>query len=154
MKLALCLEYPIDQHGGTEVLVSELIRGLSKHHDILLVSSDDAASFARSKVSGFVKEHISWQPYPVTIASARGLAEKIALAKPDIAHFHFGGNYAWKNRAFAKCPVVHLKEFGVPCLSTNHGAFSIFEGYCWERRNFLIKLALFLPAWRSEEHTS
>ena len=42
MRIALCLEYPIDQLGGTEVLVSELILGLGAQHQVILVSPDDA----------------------------------------------------------------------------------------------------------------
>jgi glycosyltransferase involved in cell wall biosynthesis len=150
MKIGLCLEYPIDQHGGTEVIVIELIRALSKHHRILLVSPDDAGSLERSAVADCVHEHIPWQTEPASIERAKLLGEKIARAAPNLVHFHFGGNYAWKNRAFDKCPVVHVQRLGVPCLSTNHGAFSIFEGYCWEQRHFLIKLALLSPAWLSK----
>jgi len=62
MKIALCLEYPIDQRGGTEVLVSELVKGLGVRHEILLVSPDDAASLAKSPAAPFVKEHISFLP--------------------------------------------------------------------------------------------
>jgi glycosyltransferase involved in cell wall biosynthesis len=83
--------------------------------------------------------------------SARELAKKIAQAKPDLAHFHFGGNYGWGNRSFWNCPIVHLRKSGVPCLSTNHGAFSILEGYCWEKRPLAIKLALLPPAWLSKQ---
>jgi glycosyltransferase involved in cell wall biosynthesis len=151
MKIALCLEYPIDQHGGTEVLVSELIMGLGRRHQILLVSADDASSFARSKVAPWVAEHIQIPPGPPSVSRARELAAKIAQAKPDLAHFHFGGNYGWGNRAFNQCPIVHLHNLGVRCLSTNHGAFSILEGYVWEKRPLALKLALFLPAWLSKQ---
>ena len=150
MKIALCLEYPIDQHGGTEVLVSELILGLADKHQVILVSPDDAASLARSKVAASVTGHISFSPVWNSV-SARALAEKIVAAKPDIAHFHFGGNYSWGNRAFWKCPIVYLRKFGGRCLSTNHGAFSILEGYCWDQRPLAVKLALFLPAWLSKQ---
>ncbi|HSY74138.1 MAG TPA: glycosyltransferase family 4 protein [Dongiaceae bacterium] len=150
MKIALCLEYPLAQHGGVEVLVSELVRGLGARHQILLVSPDDAASLAKSPAAPFVKEHISFSPVWNSISHARGLAEKIKLAKPDIVHFHFGGNYGWGSRAFWNCPVFYFPKSGVPVISTNHGAFSIFEGYCGEHRKFL-KLALFLPAWLSKQ---
>jgi glycosyltransferase involved in cell wall biosynthesis len=152
MKIGLCLEYPIGQHGGTEILVTELIRGLSARHRIVLVSADDATSLARSPIADSVHEHISWQTEPASIKRAKMLAEQIARAKPDLVHFHFGGNYAWKNRAFRKCPVAHVPKLNIPCLSTNHGAFSIFEGYCWERRPFLVKLALLAPAWLSKQY--
>jgi glycosyltransferase involved in cell wall biosynthesis len=151
MKIALCLEYPIDQHGGTEVLVSELILGLAKKHQVILVSPDDAASLARSKVAPFIAKHVSFSPNWTSVSHAREVAGKIASAKPDLAHFHFGGNYGWGNRAFWKCPVVHLRRSGVRCLSTNHGAFSILEGYCWDQRPLAVKLALLPPAWLSKQ---
>jgi glycosyltransferase involved in cell wall biosynthesis len=152
MKLVLCLEYSITQYGGTEMLVAELICGLSARHDIVLVSADDAVSLARSSVAACVAEHIAWQTEPASIERAKMLAKQIARTKPDLVHFHFGGNYAWKTREFWKCPVVHVDRLGLACLSTNHGAFSIFEGYCWERRHFLIKLALLPPAWLSKQY--
>jgi glycosyltransferase involved in cell wall biosynthesis len=152
MRIALCLEHPIDQHGGTEVLVSELTRGLAKHHEIILVSMDDATSFARSKIAPFIAKHISFLPVWSSVAYAREIAARIAEAKPDLAHFHFGGNYGWGNRAFNRCPIVHLHQLGVRCLSTNHGAFSILEGYCWEQRPLALKLSLFLPAWLSKQY--
>jgi len=151
MKLALCLEYPIDQHGGTEVLVSELIRGLGNKHQILLVSPDDNASLARSEAARFVAQHISWQPQLVSIRSSRLLAERIAQARPDLAHFHLGGNYAWGSRFFPQCPITHLCRLRIPCLSTNHGAFSITEGYCGSKRSWLVKAVLFLPVWLSKQ---
>jgi glycosyltransferase involved in cell wall biosynthesis len=151
MKLALCLEYPIDQHGGTEVLVSELIGGLGSKHQILLVSPDDNVSLARSESARFVTQHISWQPQPVSTRRSRLLAEKISQAEPDLAHFHFGGNYAWGSRFFPQCPVTHLRWLRIPCLSTNHGAFSITEGYCGSQRSWLVKAGLFLPAWLSKQ---
>jgi glycosyltransferase involved in cell wall biosynthesis len=151
MKLALCLEYPIDQHGGTEVLVSELIQGLGNWHEIFLVSADDDASFRKSYVSRLVTRHVSWQPQPHSTARARMLAETIAQFKPDLAHFHFGGNYAWGNRCFGQCPIIPLHRRGIRCLSTNHGAFTITQGYCGEQRSRLVKSALFLPAWVSKQ---
>lgn len=152
MRIAQCLEYPIDQHGGTETLVSELIMGLGRRHQVLLVSPDDGASLARSKVAPFVSEHVQVAPGPASFSRARELAGKIAQNRPDLVHFHCGGNYGWGSRAFHQCPVVHLHRLGVRCLTTNHGAFSILEGYCWEQRPLLVKLALFLPAWLSKQY--
>jgi glycosyltransferase involved in cell wall biosynthesis len=152
VKIALCIEYPIGQHGGTEVLVRELIHGLSARHSVVLVSPDDAASIAQTSLNEKLAGHISWRTEPATAGRAREFATLLKKAGPDIVHFHFGGNYAWKNRAFNRCPVVHTRQAGLKVLSTNHGAFSIFEGYCWERRPFWIKLALLPPAWLSKQH--
>src|SRR6266576_109470 len=130
MKLALCLEHPIDQHGGTEVLVRELIRGLSANHQILLVSADDAASFARSSVASSACEHISWMPQAISPETSRKLAHQIAAARPDLVHFHLGENHAWKCLRPWKSPLLAAARTGLPVLATNHGAFSIFAGCC------------------------
>jgi glycosyltransferase involved in cell wall biosynthesis len=151
MRIALCLEYPIDQHGGTEVLVSELIRSLSRLHQIILVSPDNEKTLAQSELRPLITEHIAFTPNWRSASNARDVAEKIARAKPDLAHFHFGGNYGWGNRVFWKCPIFYLSAAGITCLSTNHGAFSILEGYCWEKRPLFVKLALLPSAWVSKQ---
>jgi len=151
MRIALCLEYPIDQHGGTEVLVSELIRGLSIQHEIILVSPDTEVSLAQSPLRPMITEHVTFTPDWRQASNARHVAEKIARMKPDLAHFHFGGNYGWGNRVFWKCPIYYLNRQNVLCLSTNHGAFSILEGYTWEKRPLAMKLALLPPAWLSKQ---
>ncbi len=147
MRIALCLEYPIDQHGGTEVLVSELIKGLSKNHQIILVSPDDVASFNRSPVAPFVTEHISFITEWKRISNAKQLAEKIARAKPDIAHFHFGGVYGWGNRFPFHCPIYFLNRLNVRCFSTVHLVVSILDGYCGPQKPLWFKLLMLPAAW-------
>jgi len=151
MRIALCLEYPVDQHGGTEVLVSELIRGFSGKHEIILVSADTEETLARSPLRPMIREHISFTPDWRQASHARELAARIARAKPTLAHFHFGGNYNWGNRIFWKCPLYYLSQQNIPCLSTNHGAFALLEGYVWEKRPLAMKLALLPPAWLSKQ---
>jgi glycosyltransferase involved in cell wall biosynthesis len=150
MRIALCLEYPVGQFGGTEVLVSCLIEGFSGQHEVVLVSPDDAASLARSRVGGMIAGHIQLVPPLNSPAKARAMARAIAATKPDIVHFHFGGNYAWGNRVFWNCPVFYLDK-NIRRLSTNHGAFSIFDGYCWDQRSWLVRMGLFPPAWLSKQ---
>ena len=152
MKIALCIEYPIAQHGGTEVLVRELIRGLHERHKVVLVSPDNTTSIARAGIQNQLSGHIPWETEPATALRGRELAAALTQTAPDLVHFHFGGNYAWKNRAFGRCPVVHVRHAGLKVLSTNHGAFSIFEGYCWERRPFWVKLTLLPAAWLSKQY--
>lgn len=151
MRIALCLEYPIDQRGGTEVLVSELVRGLSRQHHVILVSPDTEESLAQSPLRPMISEHVTFTPDWRRAGNARQLAGRIARTKPDIAHFHAGGNYGWGNRLFWKCPIYYLGRQHIPCLSTNHGAFSILEGYVWEKRPLAMKLALLPPAWLSKQ---
>jgi glycosyltransferase involved in cell wall biosynthesis len=147
MRIALCLEYPIDQRGGTEVLVSELVRGLSKQHQIILVSPDDAGSISRSPIASFVTEHISFIPGFKHASQGRQLAQKIALAKPDVAHFHFGGVYGWGNRFPFNCPLSFLNRRGIPCFSTVHLVVSILNGYCGPQKPFWFKLLMLPLAW-------
>ena len=150
MKLALCLEYPIDQFGGTEVLVKELIKGLAAKNQIVLVSNESNKSAFKSSVGHLISEHISWNPATVSYAQSRLLANALVQSKVDLVHFHLGENFAWNVRAFSKSPIVAVKRTGIPCLSTNHGAFAITSGYCGAHRQFM-KAALFLPAWLSKQ---
>lgn len=147
MKLALCLEYPIEQPGGTEVLVRELIHGLAAKHQIVLVSGDSAASLRESSVAGKIVAHLPWDLTCITMAKSRALAVALRAEQVELAHFHFGGNYAWGNRLFNVCPVIHLKRLGTPCLATNHGVFGLLEGYIGAQRSWLTKAALLPPAW-------
>src|SRR5204863_3104005 len=134
MKLALCLEYPISQFGGTEVLVSELIRGLKNRHEIVLVSPDKPSAPDLSSL-GKLSGHVMWQPGSVSQKQSRELAANLAQQRVSLAHFHFGGNYGWGNRYWPLCPIMYLSSLGVPCMSTNHGAFSIMDGYCGSQRS-------------------
>ncbi len=146
MRIAHCLEYPIQQHGGTEVLVRELLHGLSTHHDLVLVSNDSPESLARSEVASCVKHHLRWDPEGATLQQSKNLAQALADQKVDLAHFHFGGTFAWGSRKPGFAPSIHLRRRGVACLATNHGVFGPLDGYVGPQRSLITKLALFLPA--------
>jgi glycosyltransferase involved in cell wall biosynthesis len=150
MKLALCLEYPIEQPGGTEVLVRELIHGLAAQHQIVLVSGDNSTTLRESSVAEKIAAHLPWDMTAVSMEKSRALALALHAEKVDLAHFHFGGNYAWGNRMFNVCPIVHLDRLGTPCLATNHGVFGLWEGYIGPQRSWLTKAALLPPAWGSK----
>jgi glycosyltransferase involved in cell wall biosynthesis len=151
MKIALCLEYPIDQFGGTEVLVRELILGLTPRHEIVLVSPDEAASIEKSSVRSRLARHITWKPEQISVQNSQRLAQALKEEHVHLAHFHFGGNYSWGNRFFSKSPVLAVSRAGIPCLSTNHGAFSILDGYCGPQRKIL-RWVLFPTAWINKLH--
>ncbi len=146
MRIALCLEYPIEQFGGTEVLVRELIQGLAESHEIVLVSPDEESGFKNSVLAGKIHRHCTWRPGELSALNSRNLAAKLAAEAVELAHFHFGGNYAWGNRYFGRSPILFVHRAGISCISTNHGAFSILDGYCGPQRRFL-RWALFPPAW-------
>src|SRR5206468_4899464 len=108
------------------------------------------ATVAQCDVADVIAGQLVFEPEWKSKRAAEDLARRIGATRPDLAHFHFGGNYGWGNRAFGRCPVVPLRRLGVRCLSTNHGAFSILEGYVWHQRPLAVKLAFFLPAWLSK----
>ncbi len=151
MKIALALEYSIDQFGGTEVLVRELIQGLAKRHQLTLVSPDDATAIKNSSIGAGLDGHVTWKPEELSAAKSQELAETLKQRGVQLAHFHFGGNYAWGNRYFSQCPILFVHRAGIPCISTNHGAFAITDGYCGPHRTFL-KWALLPAAWVNKLH--
>ena len=145
--LALCLEYPLFQHGGTEVLVRELLKGLAPHYRLILVSDDDQTITGHPSLIGKIEAHFHWRSTQASLAASRELARQIAVAGADLAHFHSGGTFGWGARQIHLSPVIHLARRGVPCYSTNHGAFGLFEGYIGAQRSWLVKLALLPLAW-------
>ncbi|HTD65131.1 MAG TPA: glycosyltransferase family 4 protein [Candidatus Limnocylindria bacterium] len=149
MKIAQCLEYPIQQHGGTEVLVRELIAGLAPRHEIVLVSDDDSHTIRNSPIGTHIQEHLRWQPERATLQTSKKLAEDLAQRNLNLAHFHFGGTFGWGSRSPNFSPPIHLRRQGTPCLATNHGVFGVLEGYIGAQRSLATKLALLPLAWFS-----
>jgi glycosyltransferase involved in cell wall biosynthesis len=145
MKIALCLEYPIALRGGVSVLVETLLEEFSRRgHEIVLVSNDPPGSLAGSKTGSLIRQHISWQTVKPTRQQSWQLADRLAAAGVDLAHFHFGGNFGFGNRFPFHSPVYHLDRLGVPCISTTHLVTGLFEGYCGPQKPFWFK-ALMLP---------
>lgn len=146
--IALCLEYPLHQHGGVEVLVRELLPGLSQHFEILLVSGDEPEALEKSPLRGCWKEHFSWPTTTASRSDGERLARWLNEQRVRLAHFHFGGTYQWRARSMRHCPIPIVAKVGIPCVSTNHGAFSLFE-FVGPQRPLWFKLAalpLFWPA--------
>jgi glycosyltransferase involved in cell wall biosynthesis len=119
-RIAVALEFPLAQRGGTEALVRALILALSQNFEIVLVSGDDSRANLPPEFSGLVSAHFHWSAPPKTAAAARQLAGQLREQKIQLAHFHFGGTYDWGSNRFWRCPAYYLAPSGVPCLSTNH----------------------------------
>ena len=149
-KIALCLEYPIGQFGGTEILVRQLIRGLADRCEITLVSPDDEATFKNSAVAGQVAQQIVWKPAEVSRANSERLARALADAGVRLAHFHFGGVFGWGNRLPNQCPILFLRRHGIAACSTVHLVVHPLDGYCGPKKPLWFKLALFPVAWLSK----
>jgi glycosyltransferase involved in cell wall biosynthesis len=153
MKVALCLEYPIDLQGGVSVLVRILAREFSRHgHEVVLVSPDSPETMARSETGKHVGVHLSHDPTKPSPQTARHLARRLADAQIDLAHFHMGGNYGWGNRFIGHCPIPYLSKLGVPCFSTVHLVVDILNGYCGPQKPLWFKLLLLPLAWLGKVH--
>lgn len=57
-RLALCMEYPVGQTGGVEVLVGELVRGLAGTFDLVLVSQDESADLKATGLETLIAGHV------------------------------------------------------------------------------------------------
>src|SRR5207253_11351974 len=117
---------------------------------IVLVSNDEADTIERSEFSSLISARIQWRPETASRATARELARQLRAQHVDLAHFHFGGNYGWGNRMLNRCPLLDVHRAGIRCVSTNHGAFALLDGYCASWRPLWFKLALLPVAWLSK----
>ncbi len=149
-RIALCLEYPLGQAGGVSMLVRELVAGLARDYEIVLVSPDTAQVFETDPIKSRVAEHLNFDTRLSSQQAARALATRIAEAKVSLAHFHFGGNFAWNNRFPARCPIPHVARFGIPVVTTIHMAIGWLHGYCGPRKPLWFKLGLLPVAWMNK----
>src|SRR5436190_9965708 len=94
-RIAMALEYPLMQQGGTEVLVRELLIRLSGGFELLLVSGDPNASELPKNFQKLICGHLSWDQKSAGADTARQLAENLRRQNIQLAHFHFGGTYEW-----------------------------------------------------------
>ncbi|MFZ4600024.1 MAG: glycosyltransferase family 4 protein, partial [Terrimicrobiaceae bacterium] len=146
LRVALCMEYPLKQWGGVEVLVKELLSGLSQSADILLASDDTPESLSESRHAEFVTSHFRWDPSLSYPAQARDLSAWLVGNRADLVHFHLGGTYAFQTRSWAQSPIPIVAKSGIPCVSTNHGAFSLFD-FCGPQRSLAERLLMLPIFW-------
>jgi glycosyltransferase involved in cell wall biosynthesis len=147
--IAQCIECPINDFGGVEVLVRKLIEGLSDRFRIVLVSDDPSGSLEGTAIGSLIDKHIPAPPLRATASQYRSLTHNLKSDGVELAHFHLGGNYWWGTRVLNRCPMIHAHKAGIPVLSTNHGVFSLFE-FCEPCRPLWLKLAALPYAWLSK----
>ena len=146
MRIALAMEYPLMQQGGTEVLVLELARRLGADHEIVLVTGDKNRASLPEDVSKIIFAHVPWDASNGTKASAQALAKSLADYKVDLAHFHFGGTYEWSSNRIWRCPVFYAAR-KIPCFSTNHLVVEWFNCGVHPERSMVYKYAAQAFAW-------
>src|SRR5687768_17096956 len=147
MRIAQCLEYPLEQQGGTEVVVRELIRGLSPLHQITLVSPDNWNLLKQSTGCEMIYNHVAWNPGTPGRAQAEVLSAELVRKKVDIAHFHFGGNFGWGSRIPGHSSIRAVARRGIKVFSTVHSVAGLFSGYCGPQRSLGFRLGFFPAAW-------
>jgi len=145
-RIALIMEYPVLQMGGTEVLVRELVRQLAATYQIVLVTPDRRDRVPKELLD-IIHSHIEL-PLPHSWSSGDSLAEKLVSLRVDLAHFHLGGTYTWKTRNYLACPIFRVKKAGILYLLTNHGAFGFYD-YCGRHRSLLFRLGTLPFYWLS-----
>jgi len=151
MRIAQCIEVPLFDHGGVEVLVRELIRELHPRGvETFLVTTIPLTKEQSSSLPG-IKDVFVWCGENPQVEEARRLSEWLKINRVDLVHFHLGGTYAWWSRSWKNCPIPRLSREGIRCVSTNHGAFSIFDCVASSRPWWFRLLAL-LPCWPSKLH--
>jgi glycosyltransferase involved in cell wall biosynthesis len=148
-RIALCLEYPLGQMGGVEVLLRELVLGLSDNFDLILVSADRHLSKCPAPYQRRLKAHFYWNYLEASPAKARQLVQDLSKAGVDLVHFHLGGTYAWETHKFWKSPIYYCRRFHLRYLLTNHRTLTIFEGYNNPARSVLSRALLLPKAWLS-----
>jgi len=135
--------------GGVEVLIRELLKELTAHYDIVLVSGDPSRQDIPKQYDDLIVGHIYWKREAVTYASARRLAEQLRAEKVELVHFNFSGVYTWGGRFFGRCPVVACSRLDIPTITTVHLVESTLEGFCGPLKPLWFKLLLWPWAWAS-----
>lgn len=142
MRIAQCLEAPLDDHGGVEVLVRALIHHLWEERvETLLIVPQKPGSGILASFPG-IKDVFVWDHKRHHREECRRLTKWLLSQGADLAHFHLGGTYGWRARSWLGCPICKIDREGIPCVSTNHGAFSIFDCVAHFRPNWFKVLTL------------
>jgi glycosyltransferase involved in cell wall biosynthesis len=145
--IALCLEYPLALRGGVSVIVETLIEGLVDEFDCVLVSPDESIE-AAGLSRGSTVRHIRWNPEDARSADAsKSLAETLTAAGVKLAHFHFGGVFAWGVRTPGRSPILFATAMGIRVISSIHLVVSLLDGFCSTTKPLAFKIGYLPIAW-------
>jgi glycosyltransferase involved in cell wall biosynthesis len=142
MRVALCLECPLLQHGGVEVLVRALLPGLACDFEVFLVSADPSSPATETPLTG----HFHFDPADRSRAQIDRLIAWGREHRIDLFHFHHGGTYGWNSRSWSRCAITEVSRAGFRCVSTNHGAFG-FWLFVGAQRSLPYRLAAACLCW-------
>ena len=145
-RVALCIECPLLQHGGVEVLVRALLPGLARSMEVFLVSHDPPGGPPVSPATSDLAGHFPWDPADHSRAQIDRLIAWGREQRIDLFHFHHGGTYSWNSRSWNRCAITEVSKAGFRCVSTNHGAFG-FWLFVGAQRSLLYRLAAMFLCW-------
>ncbi len=146
MRLALCLECPLHQHGGVEILVRALVEGLHDRFEIFLVSEDAWETLQTSPHGPMIRAHFHWDRKDHSVAQIHRLIAWALDHRIELLHFHHGGTYGWNSRSWGHCAITEVARAGFRCVSTNHGAFG-FWLFVGPQRSLPYRLAAMCLCW-------
>jgi glycosyltransferase involved in cell wall biosynthesis len=127
MRIAIATDLSILGRGGLEALVRELASGLSRYHEVILVSGDDPGNIQESFLSRHVSRHIHIPDNSTSPEWIRNFSGILHETGVDICHFHLTGTYGWNSGISSHSPIPHVAESGIRCFTTNHQAVHPFD---------------------------
>jgi glycosyltransferase involved in cell wall biosynthesis len=145
-RVALCIECPLLQHGGVEVLVRALLPGLASSMDVFLVSLDPPGGPPPSPATTGLVGHLPFDPADHSHDQLDRLIAWGREHRIDLFHFHHGGTYSWNSRSWNRCAITEVSRAGFRCVSTNHGAFG-FWLFVGTQRSLPYRLAAMCLCW-------
>jgi len=110
-------------HGGIKVLVREIVQGSGNQIQTFLGSNQGLSEVTRL-IYPSIQDVFIWSLAAKPSLESRRLVDWLEEHKVDLAQFHFGTN-GWYTRSWAGCPIPYLARSGIPCVATNHGAFTL-----------------------------
>lgn len=122
--LAIISATPIAGHGGLELLVRELVRGLGSVDPVHLISPDPPQAITGLGLDPHLAGYLPAQPQASFVNTADEWDRWLGKHGVNTLHFHFGGPYAWGagERHGGLLPL--LKTRGYRIFVTNHQAVS------------------------------
>ena len=127
-RIALCLECPLHQHGGVEVLVCALIESLHESFELFLVSEDSWENLQIITHGPMIHGHFHWKPADKSSSQIELLIAWARENRINLLHFHMGGTFGWNACSWTQCAITQVAKAGFPCFSTNHQALWPFDG--------------------------
>jgi len=122
--VGIAIQYPINQQGGTEVLVKALALGLGGSFYIHLVSPDTADELGAS-LSGAIQSHIQLEQSFFTPKCRASLASELKRRSVSFVHVNIGGLWDWSTRYMHRCPILDFAQSGIRYITTVHGVFEL-----------------------------